>query len=271
MHTRERSAPPTSPTRHHDKRILIVEDDEDLLVAMQTLLVDAGYGVTAAFDGEHGLQSALEMNPDLIITDVMMPRMDGWTLVKALRSRAQFTLIPVIFLTALDSQDDALNGYTLGADDYVTKPCTIAELAARVESSFRRRAQLNDALDATKASLHGSLQDLGLPAILNLLALERKTGLLAVKSPRGIRAELSLRDGKLVGANMGDAGGLRDLHVIFHVLTWRRGTFAFVPQPITLADTIQLDITHVLMEAARRQDEQRQALLPERESCYFPY
>src|SRR5262245_16668449 len=103
-------------------RILVVDDDAWILRMVTTVLEKRGYEIHIAGDGEDGLQKARTLGPDLIITDVMMPRMDGWALVKQLRAAPQLAFVPVIFLTALGSDEDRIRGFRLGADDYLPKP-----------------------------------------------------------------------------------------------------------------------------------------------------
>ena len=79
------------------------------------------------------------VRPDLIITDVMMPKLDGWALVRALRSRAELALVPVIFLTALGGEEDRIRGFRLGADDYLPKPFRFEELELRVANALKKR------------------------------------------------------------------------------------------------------------------------------------
>src|SRR4051812_5717136 len=110
------------------ERILIVDDDPWILRMVSTLLEKKGYQILTASDGEEGLLRADQVKPDLIITDVMMPRMDGWTMVKHLRARPDLSMIPVIFLTALGGEEDRIKGFRLGADDYLPKPFRFEEL-----------------------------------------------------------------------------------------------------------------------------------------------
>src|SRR5207245_10460425 len=103
-------------------RILIVDDDAWILKMVSTVLDKRGYAIDTAQDGAEALEKVQAHAPDLIVTDVMMPRMDGWALIRTLRSREQTAFVPVIFLTALGSDDDRIRGFRLGADDYLPKP-----------------------------------------------------------------------------------------------------------------------------------------------------
>jgi len=117
-------------------RVLIVEDDSSLLFGLKKNLQFEGYEVLTASDGEAGLSLAVDERPDLIILDVMLPRMNGFEVCEVLRSNKVET--PVIFLTAKALESDKVTGLTLGGDDYMTKPFSVAELLARIQTVLRR-------------------------------------------------------------------------------------------------------------------------------------
>lgn len=117
-------------------KILIVEDEPSILMALQDDLSLEGYEVLTARDGPSGLNSAIEEHPDLVILDVMLPRMDGFEVCRRLRSEGLST--PILMLTAKTQEVDKVLGLELGADDYVTKPFSPRELQARVKALLRR-------------------------------------------------------------------------------------------------------------------------------------
>ena len=117
-------------------KILIVEDEPKTSAFLVTGLSEEGYGVDAVFDGEHGLAQAKERNYDLIILDVMMPGLDGWTVIERLRQSGRNTM--TLMLTARDSVQDRVRGLDLGADAYLVKPFSFAELLAVVRTLLRR-------------------------------------------------------------------------------------------------------------------------------------
>jgi len=117
-------------------RILIVEDNPDLAYGLRTGLEIEGYDVQVAEDGETGLERARAWSPDLLMLDLMLPGMDGYRVLKTLREGGSD--IPVLILTARGEEADKVLGFRLGADDYVTKPCGVLELLARVGALLRR-------------------------------------------------------------------------------------------------------------------------------------
>ncbi len=221
------------------ERILIVDDDPWILRMVSTLLEKRGYKILTAADGEEGLFRADQMRPDLIISDVMMPKMDGWAMIKALRSRPEFGIVPVIFLTALGGEEDRMKGFRLGADDYLPKPFRFEDLDHRVTKALDKgktakaaAAQvmaaptgpppIPPAVPATKlpsspggrptastppfptskpVGIHGTLEQLGLSSLLVILEMERKSGILRVEKP-GSTGRIFAREGRIIAARI---------------------------------------------------------------------
>jgi len=117
------------------KRVLIVDDDQKMVDLLQLYLKRDGYRVLTAYDGIEALHQAREGQPDLIVLDLMLPGMDGLEVCRTLREESD---LPIIILTARTTEQDKLTGLDLGADDYVTKPFSPKELAARVRALLRR-------------------------------------------------------------------------------------------------------------------------------------
>jgi two-component system KDP operon response regulator KdpE len=117
-------------------KILIVDDSQDTTWLLKRVLTEEGYAVQLAHDGREGLRQAFDYRPELVLLDVMMPDMDGWTMLSRLR---EFSDVPVIMLTAVGGEQSMVQGLDGGADDYVTKPYGMEELKARVRAVLRRR------------------------------------------------------------------------------------------------------------------------------------
>ncbi len=116
-------------------KVLIIEDEQNLVEALRYNLEREGYQVTHAYDGLSGLQSAKELEPDLVLLDIMLPTLDGFEVCRLLRRE---TDVPILVLTAKGEEIDRVVGLELGADDYVTKPFSMRELQARVRNILRR-------------------------------------------------------------------------------------------------------------------------------------
>jgi len=119
------------------EKILIIEDDATMLRGLKDNFEFSGYQVETASDGERGLDVALDSNPDLILLDIMLPKINGYEICRLIRKEKLD--MPIIMLTAKGQESDIILGLNLGADDYVTKPFSIKELLARAEAFLRRR------------------------------------------------------------------------------------------------------------------------------------
>lgn len=129
-----------------NERVLIIDDDPGLLTLLRLGLEREGFTVITAEDGRQGLRQAYENNPDVIILDIGMPEMDGWLACQRLRHICD---TPIIMLTAKRESADVVKGLALGADDYVTKPCSFDELKARIRTVLRRAKRTQQAVRQT--------------------------------------------------------------------------------------------------------------------------
>jgi two-component system KDP operon response regulator KdpE len=125
-------------------KLLIIEDDANLVEALALYFDTAGYQVATAADGADGLQMVHTELPDLVILDIMMPRLDGWEVCRRIREVSD---VPIIMLTARGQEAEKVRGLQMGADDYVSKPFSLRELEARIESVLRRSRLLPDVKD----------------------------------------------------------------------------------------------------------------------------
>ena len=131
-----------------EARLVVVDDEPNIRELLATSLRFAGFEVHAAADGASALRLVRQVDPDLVVLDVMLPDMDGFTLTRRLREKGQH--VPVVFLTARDDTSDKVTGLTVGGDDYVTKPFSLEEVVARIRAVLRRtRPGEEDADDAT--------------------------------------------------------------------------------------------------------------------------
>jgi len=135
------------------KTVLIVEDERAIVEILKFNLSRAGYTPLEALDGEAGLQLAREADPDLILLDLMLPKLDGFEVCRSLR--AEGNTVPILMLTAREGEQDKVLGLESGADDYITKPFSMPELMARVKANIRRRDY--DAPSAVPAQEMGGL------------------------------------------------------------------------------------------------------------------
>ena len=161
-----------------EKNILIVDDEAPIVEMLKFNLHKSGYKTMTAYDGRDGLELALTKNPDLILLDVMLPKMDGFEVCRKIREANKE--VPILMLTAREEEIDKVFGLESGADDYITKPFSIRELMARVKANLRRGGET-----------------VGDSGVINIDSLEINAGLYEVKKA-GEPIELTLREFELL-------------------------------------------------------------------------
>jgi DNA-binding response OmpR family regulator len=130
-------APDTTPGAPRRSKILIVDDEPFNVDYLEQALADLGYETISATNGQEALDKVAAEAPDLILLDVMMPMMDGFTVCRLLKDQEETRLIPIVIMTALDAKADRITGIQAGADDFLTKPVDEAELVARIETALK--------------------------------------------------------------------------------------------------------------------------------------
>ena len=160
------------------KKILVIEDNEEVRENLEEILELYGYDVIAADDGKLGVEKALAESPDLILCDVMMPKLDGFGVLNILSKRSQTADIPFIFLTAKTEKSDFRRGMNLGADDYITKPFFKDELLAVLETRLKKSERLRQKFDRTEQGLTAFINEARGYDELKKLSKERKTKVL---------------------------------------------------------------------------------------------
>ena len=142
------------------KLVLIVEDEKNIVDILRFNLMREGYQTIEAYDGEDGLNKALTQDPDIVLLDVMLPKMNGFDVCRKLREEGQN--VPVIILTAREEETDKVFGLEIGADDYMTKPFSMRELVARVGANIRRTAMTTTAAPPSAANVMPVAGDLSI-------------------------------------------------------------------------------------------------------------
>jgi DNA-binding response OmpR family regulator len=242
-----------SPIRAEKRlSVLVVDDDPGYQKTAAAPFRARGDYVRIAGDGMDALAMCLKEPPDIILSDVQMPRMDGWQLLRLVRSRPQLQTVPIIFLTTLSGEEERLRGYQLGVDDFVAKPYRSIELRARVDRlTARARAA---ARKEEKNSLRGDLAQVSLPSLFTFLELERKTGRLAVLGEKS--GYVWVRDGRPLRVEIEDAEPyLSQSEMMTALLDWRDGQFDFSSEPVEGDDKLSTSFTALLLEHARVSDE----------------
>lgn len=265
MRTEEPSAPEIGqggPDKTSDPTgisVLLVDDSVSMRIELGDALRERGLRVRVAENGLVALSAALKRPPDVILTDVEMPEMDGWTFVRTVRARPSLANIPIVFLTRLSDDLSRLKGYRLGVDDYLPKTMAPEEIIARLQGVLARRQQIDvqgTGAASGQGSLRGRLEHVRLGSLLAFLESERRSGALVLT--RGTDSStLYLDNGNLeLVENLGRYVHPHDR--VFELLSWTSGEFTLMPDtPVPAATNEQptTPLTYLLMEHARREDE----------------
>ncbi len=158
----------------NQKRILVIEDNQEVRENLEEILELYGYEVVVAEDGKVGVDKAMECDPDLILCDVMMPRLDGFGVLNILGRKSETASIPFIFLTAKAEKADFRRGMNLGADDYIAKPFYKDELLSVIETRLKKSQKLKQQFDGTAQGLSAFINEAKGYEALKKLSDDRK-------------------------------------------------------------------------------------------------
>ena len=239
----------TAPTRLD---VLLVDDSVSVRLAIGDVLRSQGMRVRVAEHGLEGLSMALKRAPQVLLTDLEMPVMDGWKLLQMVRARPRLSHVPVVFLTRLSDEASRLKGYRLGVDDYLPKDTPPDELVARLLAVAGRRWRARER--GAGQGLRGDLAQVGLGSLLAFLEAEGRSGALHLEHPEGDAAILHMTRGRLARVeNLGSFTSVEDR--VFELLDWSAGTFEFTAGEGGPAPDEARAVRYLLLEHARRQDE----------------
>lgn len=209
------------------KKILVVEDEAISREMLESLLDEAGFSVYTAENGQIGLEQSLQIMPDLIITDAMMPEMDGFELCRQLRQHPQTKSTPIILLTAMGSKESVVNGFSAGADDYITKPFNTEELLARLRRILRWSSQQEE---QSLILLRGDLVEKPLVEVLRFCEEQRVNGTIHLTLGEE-QGQINLASGEIISVKMEDKA---DEIALDALLEWEEGTFTVEQQKVQI-------------------------------------
>ena len=231
--------------------LMVVDDSRLIRQMVSDYFGDRGYEVVEAEDGRDALERLRSFRPDIIVSDILMPNVDGWTLFEEVRRRPATAGVPFVFLTVERDLPNRLRGFRAGADDYVTKPFEVEELHVRIERLLgRTRAAscsgLGDAL------LAGRLEHLSLSDLLQILAMNGRNSVVRLQTSDAL-GEIHFHGGEIVHAVAGRAQGLKAL---YRMMVWSDAVFRVEPaaQP-TRERSIEGATSNVLMDGMVALDE----------------
>ena len=238
--------------------LLLVDDSVGVRIELGDALRDRGLRVRVAENGLVAIAAALKRPPDIILSDVEMPVMDGWTFLRMTRARQRLAHIPFVFFTRLTDDLSRLQAYRMGVEDFLSKETGADEVLARLQGVLARHQSRPSAAAASVGSqgLRGDLEHVKLGSLMSFLESEKRSGRLLLDNGHD-QAVLEIIAGSLAGVeNLGNYSHAHDR--VFELLDWPTGTFEFAQMeeddmPAPAGELTQL--TYLLMEHARRADE----------------
>lgn len=207
-------------------KILIVDDSVTIRELVRDAFEKRGFRVLTASDGHDALEKTLKEYPDVIISDIAMPGMDGWDFCNQVRKNPYSSFIPFLFLSKKSETPDRIRGLQMGADDYLTKPFEMEELVARVELILNRMVKAQEAVISKETAFSGSTKEMALPDLLQMFNASRKTGVLKIRRSAGNEGYIAFEDGNIVGIRLGN---FRPMKAITRMLRWDEAKFELEP------------------------------------------
>lgn len=217
--------------------VLVVDDDPSIIKIITAMLKSLGCQTDFANDGEAGFDKAFEIRPNLIISDLLMPKLDGSQFFDKLQQYNETKSIPFVCLTSRGQEDEKIAAFDRGIEDYWVKPFIISEISMRTKKILYR--QLNSkktdtGIDLGQSELLGRIGNIPIPHLLRMLEYMRKTGVLTMQSSDS-QGLIALNDGNIVDAQL---SGMVGEEAFFSLITWNEGIFSFEPREIFISPTI---------------------------------
>jgi two-component system cell cycle response regulator len=239
------SLPPFGALPEMLRNVLIADDNKAFRSFLSDVLARHGFTVFMAADGEEALAVALEKRPWLILADVNMPVMDGFELIRRVRSTSLIGHTPFVFLSGWDDYRDRQRALQLGADEFLSKQTPVRELLIRVHLLLQRYSDA--AHNARKPVMEGSIEVVGAAGVLQMWHQGRLSGVCTVRAGTQL-FEARFRDGEIVYASLGERTGAK---AVYAFLSWTHGQFRFVPGPVESGDPIGETFDQLLLEGCR--------------------
>jgi len=203
------------------QKILLLDSDKSYVVPLQNKLTDAGFEVVCLDDGQKALDLAKNQKPDLVISEVDLPQMSGYDLLKQLRSIPTYKITPFIFLSSQKKVDERIKNIELGIDDYITKPFYVEEVIARAKNLLDEISGQNDNKIESEKGFSGSLTEMNLVDLIQTLELGKKSAIIKLKHNSSV-GSVQISNGSVVDALLDK---LTPEQAIMRMFTWTTGKF----------------------------------------------
>ncbi len=247
--------------------ILVADGDPKNLQILRENLETAGFEVIVAADGMQAWQKISSSVPDLILSEVNLPKLDGFQLLEKLKADPVTSSIPLMFLTNRRELQDRVRSLRGGVKDYMIKPLHIKEVLARIRMILRRMERIKEDDAETAKKLVGRLEEFSPVDLIESFGVERKTGVLTLHNENNRNGEIYFRDGAVVNASLGN---LKAEKAVYQMLPWKNGHFTMIFKEINVPDEISVSNLGLLLQGFKRMEERERLfkLLPSPETTF---
>lgn len=247
--------------------ILVADGDPKNLQILRENLEAAGFEVIVASDGLQAWQKISAGVPDLILSEVNLPKLDGFQLLEKLKADPVTSSIPLMFLTNRRELQDRVRSLRGGVKDYMIKPLHIKEVLARIRMILRRMERIKEDDAETAKKLVGRLEEFSPVDLIESFGVERKTGVLTLHNENNRSGEIYFRNGAVVNASLGN---LKAEKAVYQMLPWKHGHFTMVFKEIVVPDEISVSNLGLLLQGFKRMEERERLfrLLPSPETTF---
>jgi CheY-like chemotaxis protein len=237
-------------------KVLVVDDDPILVISLKLHFSDIGILFESAGDGQEALKKLETFEPDIILSDIIMPRIDGYELRKQLRQNPDTAGIPFIFLSAKCDISDQVKAYRLGIDDYVCKPFQMDDLVQRMKRALSHAQKIKSF--QMKADFSGDQSQMAWTDMLQIMELNHKSGVLVLRKPSGVQTgKVLFKDGRLINAQ---AASLKGEEAFFALMTTEKGSFEFSDKAIKADPKITSSNKSLLLQGSQMMDHYKELL-----------
>ncbi len=240
-----------------DSKILVADADPKNIEILRESLETNGFSVVTAQNGLDVWEKLHSDNPDLILSEVNLPKMDGFELLERMKDDPQVASIPLLFLTNRRDIQDRVRGLRSGVKDYMIKPLHVKEVVARIKMILRRMERIRAEEMEASRKLVGRLEEFSVIDLVESFGVEQKTGVLTVHNENNRTGEIYFRNGAVINATLGNFRGEK---AIYQMLPWEKGRFVMTFKEVDVPDEITVSNLGLLLEGFKR-IEKRQELL----------
>lgn len=247
--------------------ILVADGDPKNLQILRDSLEASGFEVIVATDGLQAWQKISSEVPDLILSEVNLPQLDGFQLLEKLKADPATSSIPLMFLTNRRELQDRVRSLRGGVKDYMIKPLHVKEVLARIRMILRRMERIKEEEIDSSRKLAGRLEEFSPVDLIESFGVERKTGVLTLNNENNRTGEIYFRDGAVVNATLGN---LKTEKAVYQMLPWKRGHFTMIFKDLNVPDEIAVSNLGLLLQGFKRIEEREQLFkqLPSPETTF---